>query len=400
MHEDVTERKRTEEQIIQSQRLETVATLVGGIAHQFNNALFGVIGNVDLLQMSLSGDVNLNKCVEGIKASAHRMAYLVNLLIAYAGRGKYRPEQISLGDFIEDILPLLKRNIDPTISLKTDLSRDIFNINADPTQIQMVLSSVLKNASEATEGEGSIRIITRDEKVDEEFAKSRPGLKPGHYVRLSVEDEGKGMDDETKRKIFEPFFTTKFQGRGLGMSAAYGVVINHDGWISVDSELGRGTTVHIYLPAIKVKIKEEKEPKTEVAMGTGTILLIEDEEIVMDITQGMLERLGYRVLQARNGAEAVNLAKTFDGDIDLAILDIGLPDMGGEKLYPLLKKERPDLRVIICSGYPFEGPVQETLRAGAQIFLEKPYSLPTLAEKLQELLKLKNKQSEILIRRD
>jgi len=253
--------------------------------------------------------------------------------------------------------------------------------------MQMVLSSILKNSAEAIEGKGRIRIITKNEEIGKGFAKSHPGLKPGPYVSLTIEDDGKGMDEETWSRIFDPFFTTKFQGRGLGMAAVYGIVKNHDGWITVDSQLDKGTVVRIYLPSIKVQVKEEGRPGIEPAKGTGTILVVEDEDIVIDVIIAMLERLGYHALLAKTGKEAVNIARSFDGDIDLAILDVVLPDLAAKEVYRVIMEARPNLKVIVCSGYAIDGPPQEILDAGAQEFIQKPFSYTTLSEKLKEVLK-------------
>jgi len=187
------------------------------------------------------------------------------------------------------------------------------------------------------------------------------------------------MDEETKDGIFEPFFTTKFQGRGMGMAAVYGIVKNHDGWIYVDSELGKGTTVRIYLPAVSAGSKEQgakagEQPEVELAIGEGTILMIEDEDVVIEVTQAMLEWLGYRVMVAKTGKDAIHIAETFDGQIDLALLDIKLPDMEGGKVYPHIMEARPDLKVIVFSGYAIEGPARKILDAGAQDFIQKPFS--------------------------
>jgi CheY-like chemotaxis protein len=194
------------------------------------------------------------------------------------------------------------------------------------------------------------------------------------------------MDQETKDRIFEPFFTTRFTVRGLDMAAAYGIIRNHDGWITVDSELGRGTRVVIYLPAVEGKAKEEKAPYTSGVGSTKTVLIVEDEEAVFDITQEMLESLGYRVIVAKTGKDAIHTAETFDGQIDLALLDINLPDMEGGKLYPLLMKARPNLKVIVFSGYTIDGLARNIMDEGAQDFLQKPFSLASLSEKLKKVL--------------
>jgi CheY-like chemotaxis protein len=229
-------------------------------------------------------------------------------------------------------------------------------------------------------------ISISSQEIDEEFVKNNPDLEPGSYVCLIVEDTGKGMDEKTKSRVFDPFFTTKLQGRGLGMAAVYGIIKSHDGWVSIESELSEGTVVNIYLPSVKVRTEAEKKPGAELPKRERTILVVEDENVVVDIFREMLERLGYRILLAQTGTEALNIAKTYDGDIDLAILDVVLPDMGGQAIYPLLMEARPSLKVLVCSGYSIDGLGQEIIDAGAQSFLQKPFSLETLSEKLKEVL--------------
>lgn len=346
---DITEQKRLEARLLEARKMEATATLAGGIAHDFNNALSVVSGNIELLKMDLADHENIDGYVEPMLNSVRRMADLTNQLLAYAGGGKYTSKNISLSDFVKDVVPLIQRTIDPLVRVEKDLADDIYNIEADPTQMQMVLSAVIENAAEAIEGPGCIKITTRNEETDEEFAEHHADLKPGRYVCLTVEDDGKGIDEETRTRIFEPFFTTKCRGRGLGMAAVYGIVANHDGCVWVESELGKGTVCHVYLSAVEVQEKEAKEQKTELARGTGTILVVQGQEGVMNTTRAILERLGYCVLGANSGMEAINIAKTFDGDIDLAILDIQLPDMRGKSAYTFIKEARPNLKVIVCS---------------------------------------------------
>ncbi len=203
--------------------------------------------------------------------------------------------------------------------------------------MQMVLSAIVSNSSEAIEGEGRIRITASNKEIDATYAKNHPELNPGNYVCLTVEDDGKGMDEETLNKIFDPFYTTKFMGRGLGMAAVYVLSGTTMGGLRLDSELNKGTIIRIYLPAIEAEVIEKEtivESATEMPKGEGTILIIEDEEMVMNVIRAVLERLGYRMLEAKTGREAVEIAETFDGDIDLALLDIKLPDIQGDKVYP------------------------------------------------------------------
>ena len=255
---DITERKRAEEEkerlqarLLQSQKMEAIATLAGGIAHQFNNALSAITGYIDLLQIHLQDNKPTKKSIQGMRASALRMAILTDQLLAYARGGKYQEQLISLSDCMRDVLPVIKHTLKPSIRVDMRVPKDHLSIAADMTQMQMVISAILQNSSEAIEGDGRIRISATKEKVDEKYTKDYPNLKPGVYVCLTVKDNGKGMDEETRSRIFEPFFTTKFQGRGLSMAAVYGIVKNHNGWISVNSKAGRGTTVRIYLPAVE-----------------------------------------------------------------------------------------------------------------------------------------------------
>ena len=257
LKKEIAERKRTEAekikltvQLQEVQKMEAIATLAGGIAHQFNNAITVVAGNIDVLWIEASDNEKISKFIGPIRQSIHRMTQLTNQLIAYARGGKYQVEDISISDFISNTLPLIQYNIKSTIGVETDIPYDISNIKADLTQMQMVMSAIISNASEAIDSTGCIRIIGRNIEITEVKSKDFGDLKPGPYVSVTIKDDGKGMDKETIKRVFEPFFSTKFQGRGLGMAAAYGIIKNHDGWISISSVLGRGTTVFFYLPAI------------------------------------------------------------------------------------------------------------------------------------------------------
>ncbi len=383
---DLTEHKRLQNQLQKAVKMEAIATLAGGVAHEFNNALMGIMGNIELLKMNFPEAERSEKNLNAMKRSGQRMSRLTDQLLAYAEGGKYQPKNLRLDDFVIETLPILQHDLSPTVRVETHFPKDISYINADNAQMQMVLSAILANSNEAIEDEGFIRITVENKDVDDDFTKQSPGLKPGSYVCLTIEDDGKGMDEETRNGIFEPFFSTKFQGRGMGMAAVYGIVKSHDGWIYVDSESGKGTTVRVYLPAIEIDIEKPKKIKAEVAMGSGTILMIEDEYVVIEVTRVMLEKLGYRVMVAKTGKDAIHIAETFDGRIDLALLDRKLPDIDGRTLYPLIMKARSNLKVIVFSGSSIDGPAREILDAGAQDFIQKPFSLATLSEKLKEVL--------------
>jgi len=272
--QDITKQKRAEEekiklesQLQQSQKMEAIGTLAGGIAHLFNNALSVTNVNLDMLEMDHPGDEKIANYTKHMKASAQRMTQLTSQLLAYARGGKYQARTLAINDFIDHSLPIIHHSISPDTSIETDLTTEVLNIKADQTQMQMVLSAILINASEAIEGTGHIRISTKKEEIDEAFTKYHPDLKPGPHVCLTVEDNGKGMDKETRDRIFEPFFTTKFEGRGLGMASAFGIVKNHDGLIYVYSETGKGTVVRIYLPLLETKAEKPKVPKAEPLIG-------------------------------------------------------------------------------------------------------------------------------------
>lgn len=379
------EKKRLEVRLHQVQKMDAIANLAGGIAHRFNNALAVIAAHLDLLELEPSGNGLLGH-TEPMKDAVLKMAHLTNQLLAYARGGKYQAKVVPFCDFIKETLPVVKHTVKPDISIKVDLPSTSWPIRADLTQMQMVLSALLANASDAIQEEGVILISAKNERLAEKNLVNYPGLLPGPYVVLTIQDNGKGMDDETRRRIFEPFFTTKFQGRGLGMAAVYGIIKNHGGWTEVDSHPGEGTSVRIFLPAVEEGSGSAKENGVEFSAGTGTVLLVEDEDLVLDATKRILVKLGYKVLEAKSGVNAIDLARNYQADIHLVILDIQLPDMHGKDVYPRLIQARPGTKVIICSGFSIDGPAQEILNAGAAAFLQKPFSMASLSKIMQELL--------------
>lgn len=245
---DINELKNLQARLLEAQKMEAIATLAGGIAHEFNNALGAVIPNADLLRMRFPDNEEIIKYVQPLHSSAKRMAHLTNQLLAYARGGKYFTQHVSLSGFVRDTLPLIAHSLDPDIQVETNLSEHVCDVKVDLAQMQMVLLAVLANAAESIERSGCIRIITRTMEVDEEHAVDHAGLQPGPYACLAIEDDGRGMDAETRARVFEPFFSTKYVGRGLGMAAVYGIVKNHGGLVLVDSALEKGTVIRIFLP--------------------------------------------------------------------------------------------------------------------------------------------------------
>ena len=395
---DINEKKNLEAQLIDSRKMKAITVLAGGIAHQFNNDLTPVSVNLDMLEMGFQGDERFIRYTRPIRESIRHLVDLTRQLSGFAGSGKFSPRAIDLPDFVKKSLPIYDASTNRESIVEMDFHEGIRDIVADPGQLQMVLSIVLENAFESIEDKGTVRITIENKEIDEEFARNHSGLKVGPYVSISIQDNGKGMDEETLKRIFEPFFTTKFQGRGLGLAAAYGMIKNHSGLIAIESGPAKGTTVRIYLPAIEEgdagaavtpadRIEREKQVvlKPGATEDKGTILVIEDVKLVMDAARMVLEKMGYHVLEARTGKEAIDILKTHAGDIDLAILDMKLPDMRGEKVYSSIRQARPDMKVIICSGYAFDDTIQKILNKGADGFIQKPFTFKTLSRKVKEV---------------
>lgn len=380
---DITERIQLEERLQNAQKMEAIATLAGGIAHQFNNILGGITGNTELMMNAHEKKQDIQTYCDRILYSSHRMTRLTNQMLAYARRGKYQAQIISLIDLIEDTMPLIKHSIKPDIHLKVDLSTNHTVVKADPIQMQMVLTSVIYNASEAIEGNGHIQIKTDHVKVGNN--NHLLGIEPGNYVLITIADDGKGMDEEARKKIFEPFYSTKLQGRGLGMAASYGIIRNHNGWIKVDSELGRGSTVGIYLPLVEgAPVSQDKRPELSVK-GAGTILIVDDEEDILLTSRSALIQFGYDVVIAQNGTDALEIIKKMGAKIDLTILDIGLPDIQGDDVYRQIVELQPEMKFLVSTGYAVEEVARKmNVKEGA--FIQKPFSFPILSVKLKELL--------------
>ncbi len=382
---DITELKRLQQRVEENRKTEAIVKLAGGVAHEFNNALFAITGNLELLGMEIGEQGRCPRYLKAMNQSAQRMIDLTNKLLAYSQGGQFAPMSVQLGAFIRRNMPLMLASVPSGIQVETRFPDALPPVKADPAQLQAVLSALFSNAVEAIEGSGRVIVSALFEAIE----KPDSDLSPGRYAVISVCDNGRGMDEEKRRKIFDPFFTTKFQGRGLGMAAVFGIVKNHGGGIRIFSSPDRGTEIRVYLPA-QPEDNERLAPETTGARameaGTGAILVIEDEEMVLDVSRAVLRKLNYQVIEARNGQEAVSIAREHDGPLDAALLDLGLPDMDGGQIFPLLKEARPHMKVIVCSGYSLEGPARQLLRDGAEGFIQKPFTLSALSETLKSAL--------------
>jgi PAS domain S-box-containing protein len=391
----ITERKEAEaaqfrmtQKLQEARKTEAIATLAGGIAHQFNNALAVISGNIELLEYDYQSDQHIKSFAAPILKASRKMARLTNQLLAYAQGGKYKEQPTDLGEVVETTISLIKHTIAKTIRLKTVVNPDLPKMRIDITQIQMVISSIVSNAVEATEHGGQINIFCKSVAVTPENQSRHNNIPLGNYVAFITADDGIGMDSQTLKRIFEPFFTTKFEGRGLGMAAVYGIIKNHAGHIHVTSKPEEGTRVSIYLPAVEqtsdlcCDTYENELP----VRGSGTILVIEDDIAIIEVNKVWLKRIGYNATTATTAHEAIEIVRHSKTQFDAVLLDLVLPDMDGAALFPHIRKHLPQTKVIICSGYGQAGSTQELLDAGANGFLQKPFTLNQVSKKLNQVL--------------
>jgi len=383
---DVTGRKRAEEAARAASRMEATATLAGGAAHDFNNLMVGVLGYSELLMTEFAHDAEAVEMLKTIREAAQRAGDLAQQMLAYARGGKYQSKRINLNDTVGEVLKAQADAFPSGVRVAIQLAPRLWTTEADPTQIKEAVMNICRNAVEAMEGKGNIIITTENIEADADLIRKRPYVRKGRYVKLTVEDTGPGMRAETLAKVFEPFFSTKLMGRGLGLAAVYGIVKSHDGFIWAESEKGRGSTFTILLPAAAAEVGEQPAPLIEDLTGTETILIIDDHEMVLDATKKALENLGYSVLLARTGHEAARIATEFEGDIHLTLLDPTVAAVDGSEMFPLLRRLRPRMKVVVCSDSGPDGPARALLDSGATRFIGKPFSPDELAGEIRSAL--------------
>jgi len=386
---DITEKKKLEESLMQAQRLESLGMLAGGIAHDFNNILSGILGYASLLkELTPKTDKNF-KYIDIVEKCAVRAANFTQQLLGFARKGNYIVARLSVNDVIRELAGFLQETFNRNISIVIDAEENLPPVRGDSTQLYQSIMNLCINARDAMPDGGKLYIKTECYRLHNEKVVDFFQIPPGAYVRISVADTGHGMTPEIKKRIFEPFYTTKGTGKGtgLGLSVVYGIVKNHGGYITVYSEPGLGTTVRIYLPKAEGAIEEEKkDERADRKTRKGTILLIDDEEVVRELGRDILEAYSYHVLLAVHGGEGVRIFNENKDLIDLVILDMIMPEKSGKQTFQELKAIKPDVKILLCSGYGQEVYFQELFDLGARGFLQKPFQHGELINNVKRAL--------------
>ncbi|MDD5169450.1 MAG: response regulator [Syntrophales bacterium] len=392
-NQDVTERKRAEEekvhlesQLLQAQKMEAIGTLAGGIAHDFNNMLMGIQGYTSLMLLDIDPSHPHYERLRSIEAQIRSGADLTRQLLGFARGGRYEIKPTDLNEIIKKTTAMFGRT-KKEITIHCKFGSDLWTVEADQGQIEQVLLNLYVNAWQAMPGGGEIYVETMNMEIDPTYGKNF-SIMPGRYVRISLTDTGVGMDEKTKGRIFEPFFTTKGMGRGtgLGLAMVYGIIKGHQGIINVYSEKGHGSTFNIYLPASGKEVTGEKESLSEPIRGKETILVIDDEEIILTVTKELLGRLGYQVITAGSGREGLDLYRSKRGEIALVLLDMIMPGMSGAETFEQLKSLDPEVKVILASGYSINEAAAGMLDKGCKAFIQKPFRIGELSQKIRSVL--------------
>jgi nitrogen-specific signal transduction histidine kinase/CheY-like chemotaxis protein len=384
--EDITVKKKLEAQFQKAQKFESIGTLAGGIAHDFNNLLMNIQGNTSLMLMDIDSYHPHYERLKSIEKQIQGGANLTRQLLGYASKGRYEVKPTNLNQIVEETSTTFGRTR-KQITIHRNMAEDLFAIEADQGQIEQILLNLFINASDALPGGGDLYIETNN--VTDKDMKSRLyKSKAGNYVKLTVRDTGKGMDKITMERIFDPFFTTKEMGRGtgLGLASVYGIIKAHGGYIDVESKMNQGTTFEIYLPSTTKKVDRVTKDSEKLIKQSGTVLLVDDEAAVREICISILEKIGYRVLSAKDGEEVLELYRNNKDEIDIVLLDMIMPNMSGGEIYDRLKEINPEIKVLLSSGYSIDGEATEILNRGCDGFIQKPFDIKKLSAKIGEIL--------------
>ena len=403
---DITESKLAgeakqalEKQLLQAQKMEAVGTLAGGIAHDFNNSLQGILGFIQILLLEKKEDKAAIKKFKQIEAAALRASELTQQLLTFSRQVESKLVPVDLNQEARQVEKILRRTIPKMIDIELHLEKDLNVINADAAQIEQVMMNLAINARDAMPQGGKLIIETKNIFLDEEYCKTYLDAVPGDYAMLCISDNGIGIDNNTLEYIFDPFFTTKNhnEGTGLGLAMVYGIIKNHWGHITCNSEPGAGTIFKIYFPVFQeefVRRPEQEDTIEEISGGTETILLVDDDKPIRELAEEILKMFGYNVLSARDGESALNIYQKGKNHISLIILDLIMPGMGGRKCLEEILKLNPSQKVIIASGYSINGSAQDLLGKGAKDFIKKPYEMRPMLAKVREVLDQKEKNNE------
>ncbi|MFZ6016060.1 MAG: hybrid sensor histidine kinase/response regulator [Nitrospirota bacterium] len=383
-YRDITEKKRIQEQLMHSQKMESIGALAGGIAHNFNNILTAILGHAELLLEYSELDDASKQRIRNIESSARKAGVMVSKLLSFARRDMHEILPLSLHDIINDTVKLLEGVLDKRIGIKMNLIENIPVIEGDPNQLEQVIMNLMVNARDAMPDGGLITIKTSVTEVERSAFDMRGYILPGRYVVLTISDTGCGIPKETINRIFEPFFTTKEKGKGtgLGLAMVYGIIKDHKGYIAVQSEVGKGSTFDVYLPVSEKIIYKAIKPRFFSVEGHENILVVDDEENVLNFIKDILEVHGYRVIPANNALSAIDTFKNFAGEIQLVITDIVMPLVEGKELIKNLKRIKPDIKIIVVSGYSDEIIPKDMIDA----FLRKPFEGSQLLSAVRRLL--------------